>query len=772
MLEPLTTSFNIVGSGLSALKQIQDSYNRLKSSFKTTEVESKNSFGKMKTYANSFFNTMQRGVVKVGTGFKTMMARSALSFKNFMGSFLGKALLIGSILGVGIGVGSMINEYRQFDDIMLQTKAIAGATETQYVSLREQAKELGRTTRFEAFQVAEAQKYQAVAGWKVNEILKATPAIMDLAAASGENLGTVSDIVTDSMTAFKWAAKDAAKFTDILAATATSTNTNISMLGESFKYVSPMASALGESVESTATYLGMLANAGIKGSMAGTSLNQVFSSLLNPTDEVNASLYRMGVNLKDSKGNFVGLQSIFKSLRAGLKGMGEFEQAATLNKIFGERGGRAVLTILKSTNEEFNSLFSKIKNSEGATKKMADIMNSGFGGAMDRFKSSASGLKLEIMEIISKPMAKWFDSSAKKMDDWTKKINPLFKQISGFVEENKAGLMIVGTIIGFALNPMFTLISLIVIAYNKFDWFKNIVDLSFKFIIFAIQGTVVFFQELYNTVVWIGQGLKDYLIDPFLIGSSFIIESIGNIIESVIDFKNSFDNTFQFIATMFLFLTNPIAWFITGLNFITGGCTDLKGAFKDTFNFIYSAIDYAITKVSELFGWFGKLGEGISNSFEKLKNSKLFKAIFEVDVKAKEHGDNLIRKPEKLGSSIENNFREEKVIEKNSKEYFVNNMEKFKTEKVIEKNNESEKLKEVFNNNLTLEKLTKEKVIEKNNEVMKENIKGSNVTNTSNSSNKTVHNTNTFIIQTNDDEKTKKTIREVLYEEKIKDGEV
>lgn len=772
MLEPLTTSFNIAGSGLNTLKQIQDSYNQLKASFKTTEVESKNSFGKMKTYANNFFNTMQRGVVKIGTGFKTMMARSALSFKNFMGSFLGKALLIGSILGVGIGVGSMINEYRQFDDIMLQTKAIAGATETQYVSLREQAKELGRTTRFEAFQVAEAQKYQAVAGWKVNEILKATPAIMDLAAASGENLGTVSDIVTDVMTAFKWEAKDAAKFTDILAATATSTNTNISMLGESFKYVSPMASAMGESIQSTASYLGILANAGIKGSMAGTSLNNVFNRVLNTTSEVSASLDKMGVKLKNSEGKFVGLQSLFRSLREGIKGMDEFDQIEILDKIFGTQGGRAVLTTLKSTNEEFENLFKKIENSEGATKRMADIMNSGFGGAMDRLKSSASGLKLEIMEILSKPMAKWFDSSAKKMDDWTKKINPLFKQISGFVEENKAGLMIVGTIIGFALNPMFTLISLIVIAYNKFDWFKNIVDLSFKFIIFAIQGTVVFFQELYNTVVWIGQGLKDYLIDPFLIGSSFIIESIGNIIEAVIDFKNSFDNTFQFIATMFLFLTNPIAWFITGLNFITGGCTDLKGAFEDTFNFIYSAIDYAITKVSELFGWFGKLGEGISNSFEKLKNSKLFKAIFEVDVKAKEHGDNLIRKPEKLGPSIENNFREEKVIEKNSKEYFVNNMEKFKTEKVIEKNNESEKLKEVFNNNLTLEKLTKEKVIEKNNEVMKENIKGSNVTNTSNSSNKTVHNTNTFIIQTNDDEKTKKTIREVLYEEKIKDGEV
>ncbi|WP_297636859.1 phage tail tape measure protein [uncultured Clostridium sp.] len=625
MLEPLTTSFNIVGSGLSALKQIQDSYNRLKSSFKTTEVESKNSFGKMKTYANSFFNTMQRGVVKVGTGFKTMMARSALSFKNFMGSFLGKALLIGSILGVGIGVGSMINEYRQFDDIMLQTKAIAGATETQYVSLREQAKELGRTTRFEAFQVAEAQKYQAVAGWKVNEILKATPAIMDLAAASGENLGTVSDIVTDSMTAFKWAAKDAAKFTDILAATATSTNTNISMLGESFKYVSPMASALGESVESTATYLGMLANAGIKGSMAGTSLNQVFSSLLNPTDEVNASLYKMGVNLKDSKGNFVGLQSVFKSLRAGLKGMGEFEQAATLNKIFGERGGRAVLTILKSTNEEFDSLFSKIKNSYGSTKKMADIMNSGFGGAMDRLKSSASGLKLEIMEILSKPMAKWFDGSAKKMDDWTKKIKPLTDDTLKFWKENKEAIIGIATVIGYMIAPMATLATWFIGLYNNCDDFREIVDFTFKH--------------------------------------------------------------------------------------------------------LFGFIKYSIEKIQDMIEWVKDLGEKLKDSFSLFKTEQGFKTSLEMEVP----------KQVDIKANLKTNSLQDSSFAAS---------------------------------NLVIEKLTKEKIIEKNTEMMNDNIKGSNITNTSNSSNKTVHNTNTFIIQSNDEQKTKKTIMEVLYEEKIKAGEI
>lgn len=509
MLEPLTTIFNIAGNGLNALKHIQDSYNKLKTTFKTTEVESNNSFNKMKVNANSFFNTMQRGVVRVGTGFKTMLARSSLSVKNFMGSFLGKGLVIAGALGIGMGASSMINEYKQFDDVMLQTKAIAGATAQEYSVLREQAKELGRTTRFEAVQVAEAQKYQAVAGWEVNEILSATPPIMDLAAASGENLGTVSDIVTDSMTAFKWSAKDAAKFTDILAATATSTNTNISMLGESFKYVSPMASALGESVQSTAAYLGVLANAGIKGSMAGTSLNQVFSSLLNPTDEVSFTLSKLGVKLKDSKGNFVGLQSVVRNLRNGLKGLGEFEQAAILNKIFGERGGRAILTILKSSNEEFENLLNKIEKSEGATKKMSEIMNSGFGGAIDRLKSSSSGLKIEIMEILSKPMAKWFDSSAKKMDDWTKKIKPLTDDTLKFWRGNKEAIIGISTAIGYTLFPITTLGAWFIGLYNNCDNFREIVDFTFKHLFGFIKYSVEKIQEMIEWVKKLGGELKE-----------------------------------------------------------------------------------------------------------------------------------------------------------------------------------------------------------------------------------------------------------------------
>lgn len=509
MIKPLTTTFSIGGTGLATLKQIQKGYESLKASFKTVESGAKNSFAKMGTHANGFFAKMRAGVVRIGTGFKTMFARSALGIKNFFGGAMGKIGLAAGALGIGMGFGSAISEYKAFDDVMLQNKAISKATEEQYISLRNQAKELGRTTRFTAEQVGLAQKYQAVAGWEVNDILKATPPIMNLAAASGEDLATVSDILTDSMTAFKWSAKDAAKFSDILAATATTTNTNISMLGESFKYVSPMASALGVSVESTATYLGLMANAGIKGSMAGTSLNQVFSSLLNPTKEVNGLLSNLGVKLTDTQGNFMGLESVIESLRSGLNGLSDFKQASILNQIFGERGGRAILTILKSSKKETQALFNTIKNSQGATKKMADIMNSGFGGALDRLKSSASGLKIEIMEVLSKPLTKWFDSSASKMDSWSSKIKPLSEDLAKFWSSNKEAIIGISTVIGMMINPIATVAAWFIALYNNCDQFREIVDFTFKHLFGFLKYSVEKIQDLIEWVSNLGGKFKE-----------------------------------------------------------------------------------------------------------------------------------------------------------------------------------------------------------------------------------------------------------------------
>src|SRR5699024_5091259 len=162
---------------------------------------------------------------------------------------------------------------------------------------------MGATTKFSASQSAEAMKYMGMAGWKSQEMIDGLPGIMNLAAASGESLGTVSDIVTDSLSAFGLKAKDTGRYVDVLAAASTNSNTNVSMLGESFKYVAPVAGALGYSAEDTAIALGLMANSGIKASMAGTTLRSAFTRLAKPTDNMIALMDEIGISMLDSHGN-------------------------------------------------------------------------------------------------------------------------------------------------------------------------------------------------------------------------------------------------------------------------------------------------------------------------------------------------------------------------------------------------------------------------------------------------------------------------------------
>lgn len=387
-----------------------------KSAFSSIEKASSNTFKKLKENFKKSKPTPASAGGGKGKGGLLGSIGGAMAF--------GGSAAIGAAAAVGLttGISDAVSKYQEFDDAILQVKAISKATEEEYGKMRQQAKDLGRTTRYTATEVAEAQKYQAMAGWKTNQILSATPAIMNLATASGEQLATVSDIVTDSMTAFHWEAKDATKFTDILAATATSANTNVGMMGESFKYVAPSAANLGESIQETATFLGVLANSGMKASQAGTSLNMIFSSLLTPSDNASMLLEKMNVKLQDAKGNFLGLDNVLKQIKTSMDkaGLGSYERGAVLSTIFGERGGRAANILMSTSDKDVNSLRSKIYNSSGETKKMANTMDSGMGGSLERLKSSFNGLLIEVMEKVAPVLIKTFDGLGKALDNASK----------------------------------------------------------------------------------------------------------------------------------------------------------------------------------------------------------------------------------------------------------------------------------------------------------------------------------------------------------------
>ena len=220
---------------------------------------------------------------------------------------------------IAAGFGAAIKTAADFDSQMSKVKAISGATEDEFAQLESKAREMGKQTKYSATESGEAFEYMAMAGWKTEDMLNGISGIMSLAAASGEELGTTSDIVTDALTAFGLSAKDAGHFADVLAAAATNSNTNVSMLGESFKYAAPVAGSLGYSVEDVTLALGLMANSGIKASMAGTSLRNVFQRMAKPTKESDAAMKRLGISLADDEGNMYSFREIMDQLRVSFK---------------------------------------------------------------------------------------------------------------------------------------------------------------------------------------------------------------------------------------------------------------------------------------------------------------------------------------------------------------------------------------------------------------------------------------------------------------------
>lgn len=300
--------------------------------------------------------------------------------------------------GYAVKVGS------DFESGMSEVAAISGASGEALQALTDKAKEMGSTTKFSATESAEALKYMAMAGWDTDKMLSGLPGVMNLAAASGENLGTVSDIVTDSMTAFGMAADEAGHFADVLAQASSKSNTNVALMGETFKYVAPVAGALGYSAEDAAVAIGLMANSGIKGSQAGTALRSTLSRLAKPTDEVKAAMEDLGISLTDSEGNMKSLGEVMLDMRKGFKNLTKDQKAQYAASIAGQEGMSGLLAIVNASDEDFNTLTEAIQNSDGAAQSMADTMQDNLKGAVTIAKSALEGLGITVYEEISTPM--------------------------------------------------------------------------------------------------------------------------------------------------------------------------------------------------------------------------------------------------------------------------------------------------------------------------------------------------------------------------------
>lgn len=321
------------------------------------------------------------------------------------------------------------------DEMGLAYKKNADGTVDELELLGAKAKEMGAKTKFSASESAQAFKYMALAGWETVDMLDGIEGIMDLAAASGEDLASVSDIVTDSLTAFNMTAKDSTHFADVLAKTMSSANTDVAGLGEAFKYVAPVAGAFGYSVEDVSIALGTMANAGIKGSSMGTALRMALVQLTSPSDTAAEYMEKFGISLYDAQGNTKDLMTVMKDLRgtfsmtamdvekaaeAAEQGdeawanyaeslnlpANEQEKLTALTEMFGARAMPAMLAIIQAGEEDFNGLAEAIYNADGTAKEMSEVMMNNLPGALTKAKSALEGLSIRVGEVMTPTITK------------------------------------------------------------------------------------------------------------------------------------------------------------------------------------------------------------------------------------------------------------------------------------------------------------------------------------------------------------------------------
>lgn len=323
---------------------------------------------------------------------------------------------------VGIGAAA-VKVTADFDSGMSEVQAISGATGTQFKALRDKAIEMGAKTKFSATEASHAFKYMAMAGWDSAEMMDGIEGVMNLAAASGEDLATTSDIVTDALTAFGLQAKDSAHFADVLAQASARSNTNVGMMGETFKYVAPVAGAMGYSVEDTAVAIGLMANSGIKASQAGTALRSMITRMASPTKQVSEAMEQYGISLTDANGKMKPLQQLMVELRTKTKDLSKEQKVQVASTIAGKEAMSGMLAILNASDKDFNKLTKDMANSDGVAEKMAKTTLGNLKGSLTLLKSALESAGIVIGDRLVpyiQQLAKWVTKLVEKFNSLTK----------------------------------------------------------------------------------------------------------------------------------------------------------------------------------------------------------------------------------------------------------------------------------------------------------------------------------------------------------------
>ena len=490
-----------------------------------------------------------------------------------VGSSMTKNLTV-PIAGAGAAVAGVA---AKFESAMSEVAAISGASGDELQALTDKAQEMGATTKFSASESAAALKYMAMAGWDTEAMLNGINGVMQLAAASGEDLASTSDIVTDAMTAFGLSADQSTRFADVLAQTANRSNTSVALMGETFKYVAPVAGALGYSIEDASVAIGLMANSGIKGSQAGTSLKNVLTNLAKPTDQVQSYMDKLNISLTDSAGNVKPLNQLLNEMRDGFNGLTEAEKAEYAAGIAGKEGMSGLLAIVNSSQADFDNLTEAINNSSGAAQNVADVMMDNLGGQLTILKSTLEGIAISFGNILL-PAVKKVVGSLQNFLNW----------LNGLTDGQKQLVVTIATVVA-AIGPVLLIIGKLIAAVTNIIKVVNLLKPAFAalnavmaanpiaIVVLAIAGLVTALVTLYNK----NEEFRNFVNTAW----AQIKEVISGVVNALVNF---------FTVTIPGAIDSVVAWFQTLVDNIS--------------NFFTVVIP---EKINELVQWFTELPERI-----------------------------------------------------------------------------------------------------------------------------------------------------------------
>ena len=503
-----------------------------------------------------------------------------------------------------------------FDSAMSKVAAVSGATGEDFDKLKAKAREMGSKTKFSASEAAEAMNYMAMAGWKTEDMLSGIEGVMNLAAASGEDLATTSDIVTDALTAFGLSAQDSGHFADILAAASSNANTNVSMMGETFKYCAPIAGALGFSAEDTAEAIGLMANAGIKGSQAGTALRTIMNNLSGEVKICGSSIGEVTVATTNADGSMRDLSDILADCRTAFAGLTESEKAQAAESLVGKNAMSGFLALMNAGEGDINKLSSAIENCDGCAAGMAETMNNNLEGQLTILKSQLQELAISFGEMLM-PAIRTIVGWIQKLVNWLNSMDEGTRKVIITVALVAAALgpvlIVVGKIIS-AIGTIMTIIpklaGVINAAKGVFAAFNAVCAANpYVLIIAAIVALVAAFIYLWNNCeefrqFWIDlwEGIKEIAVAVWEALKEFFKaawEAIKSTAETVWNgIKNFFQGLWDGIKAIFQTVVDAIKLIITTyFNIYKTIITTVLNAIKTVFTTIWNAIKTVVTTV-------------------------------------------------------------------------------------------------------------------------------------------------------------------------------